>query len=140
MPPFGPFYPLVLQAVMNHAERLAELLAQRERVTRDFDVGGVWLIGRATELQCVAAMIAVDWQERRLPTAAAAGKLARYVRELHDGLAMHLDVAVPACCHAPPAATRPGVGEAKVWRPSLLGPRPAKCGVDHRKTRNRPSP
>jgi hypothetical protein len=139
MPPFGPFYPLVLQAVMNHAERLAELLAQRERVTRDFDVGGLWLTGRAAELQCVAAMIAVDWQEGRLPAAAAAGKLARYVRELHDGLAMHLDVAMPACCRALPV-THPGAGEVKVSRPSQLGAQPAKCGLDTKKTRNRPSP
>src|SRR5258708_8804001 len=138
MPPFGPFYPVIFQAVINHAERLAELLAQRERVTREFDAGALWLMGRAAELECVAAMVVVDWQEGRLPAEAAASKLARYVRELHDGLAMHLDVEMPACCHAP-LATSPGPGGLKHRRPSRLAAGPAKCGLDRHRMRNRSS-
>ncbi len=107
MTPFGPYYPLILQAVMNHAERLAELLARREQGQPTPDGGGAWLIGRAAELRCIAGIVAIDWHEGRLSAEAAACKLARYVRELHDGLAMHLDVAMPGCCRGRAEAPRP---------------------------------
>lgn len=109
MRPASPFYPLVLQAVLNHAARLGELLGQRERTASPFEDGSLWLTGRATELHCVAAMAAVDWHEGRLSAKAAAGRLARYVRDLHDGMAMHLDIATPSCCR-PPYETVPGIG------------------------------
>ena len=136
MVPFGPFYPLILQAVMNHAERLVDLLLERERLLGHFETGAVWLIGRATELQCVAAMAVVDWQEGRLTPEAAAGKLARYVRELHDGLAMHMDIEMPACCR-PLSQTLASDGPAIAagWRPARPGL--ARGTVATREARNR---
>jgi hypothetical protein len=98
MPPKGTRYPAVLQAVMNHAERLRGFLLERERKVRVGDPGASWIIGRAGEVQCVVALIALDWYEERYTGQEAAIRLSRYVREIHDGLAMHLDIAMPPCC------------------------------------------
>jgi hypothetical protein len=98
MPLFGPRYPVVLQAVMNHAQRLREFVEDRERRVRRGDPGAWWLTGRSGEIQCVVAIVALDWHQKRLSSEDAATRLARYLRELHDGLAMHLDVEMPPCC------------------------------------------
>jgi hypothetical protein len=98
MPTFGTHYPIVLQAVMNHAQRLRTFVEDREGRARPGDPGAPWLTGRAGEIQCVVALVALDWHQQRLSGEAAAVKLARYVREIHDGLAMHLDVGMPPCC------------------------------------------
>jgi hypothetical protein len=98
MPPVGPRYPVVLQAVMNHANRLRSFVEDRESRARPGDPGLPWLTGRAGEIQCVVALVALDWHQQRLSGEAAATKLARYVRDLHDGLAMHLDIGMPPCC------------------------------------------
>ncbi len=101
MPPFGTRYPVVLQAVMNHAQRLQTFIEERERRTRRGDAAGRWLTGRSGEIQCVVALVALDWHQQRISSEAAATTLARYIREIHDGLAMHLDVAMPPCCRGP---------------------------------------
>jgi hypothetical protein len=101
MPPFGTRYPVVLQAVMNHAQRLRSFLEDRESRARPGDAGTQWVIGRAGEVQCVVALVALDWHQKRLSGEAAATKLARYVKDMHDGLAMHLDVGMPPCCSVP---------------------------------------
>jgi hypothetical protein len=109
MTPGAPHYPPVLQVVLDHAARLAELLTQRERACTPEEAGALWLAGRATEVQCVAAAAAVDWHEGRRSAASAAGRLARYLRDLHEGLAIHLGVGMPSCCR-PPDDTVRGLG------------------------------
>jgi hypothetical protein len=107
MPPFGTRYPVVLQAVMNHAKRLRTVLEDRERRMHPCEPGACWLTGRAGEVQCVVALAALDWHQGRLTGDAAASKLARYVKDIHDGMAMHLDIGMPPCCRAP-LARAPG--------------------------------
>ena len=116
MPLTGTRYPVVLQAVMNHARRLRMFLEDRERRVHPNDAGAPWLIGRAGEVQCVVALIALDWHQERLSGEAAASKLAAYVREIHDGLAMHLDVGMPACCRLPLARASSRAADAKGLR------------------------
>ncbi len=111
MPPFGTRYPVVLQAVMNHAERLRSFIEDRERRARHGGSGERWLTGRSGEIQCVVALVALDWHQQRLSGEAAATKLASYVREIHDGLAMHLDIGMPPCCRGP---RRPCVAASRV--------------------------
>jgi hypothetical protein len=113
MPPNGTRYPAVLQAVMNHAQRLRMFLEERERRTHPNDAEAPWLIGRAGEVQCVVALVALDWYQERLSAQDAALRLSRYVRGLHDGLAMHLDVGMPPCCRLPLARTSPQPSETK---------------------------
>jgi hypothetical protein len=105
MASFGTRYPVVLQAVMNHAQRLRSFLDERERRMHPSDAGAQWITGRAGEVQCVVALVAIDWHQQRLSSEGAATTLARYVREIHDGLAMHLDIGMPPCCRAPLART-----------------------------------
>ena len=62
-----------------------------------------WFISGAAAL---VALVALDWHHKRLSGEAAATKLARYVKEIHDGLAMHLDVGMPPCCCVPEHGTR----------------------------------
>jgi hypothetical protein len=112
---FGSRYPIVLQAVMNHAQRLRTFLEERERAARPGDLALPWLTGRAGEVQCVVALVALDWHHQRLSGEEASAKLARYIKDLHDGLAIHLDVGLPPCCGvllsgrraAPPKTTAP---------------------------------
>jgi hypothetical protein len=113
MAPVGTRYPIVLQAVMNHAQRLRTFLNEREGRMRPGDAGLHWLTGRAGEVQCVVALIALDWHQDRLSSDAAAAKLARYVREIHDGLAMHLDIGMPPCCRMPLGRAAPKTGDVK---------------------------
>jgi hypothetical protein len=101
MPPNGARYPAVFQAVMNHAQRLRGFLEERERKAHPGDAGAPWLIGRAGEIQCVVALVALDWYHERVSGEDAALRLSRYLREIHDGLAMHLDVGMPPCCRLP---------------------------------------
>jgi hypothetical protein len=101
MSQLGTRYPVVLQAVMNHAERLRSFVDDREGRLRPGDAGASWLTGRAGEIQCVVALVALDWHQQRLSGEAAATKLARYVKDIHDGMAMHLDIGRPPCCRAP---------------------------------------
>jgi hypothetical protein len=99
MTPFGPYYPLVLDAVMRHAERLTDLLSLRERALSHRDPGWPWLIGRAAELRCVASVLGADWHKGRIPADVAAVELAQYLRQLHRGLAEHLRIRKPGCCY-----------------------------------------
>ena len=86
---------------MNHAERLRVFVEDRERRARPGDAATSWLTGRSGEIQCVVALVALDWHQQRLSGEASAVKLACYLREIHDGLAMHLDIGMPPCCRAP---------------------------------------
>jgi hypothetical protein len=108
----GTRYPVVLRAVMNHAQRLRSFIADRENHMSREDAAAPWLIGRAGEIQCVVALVALDWHQERLSTEAAAARLARYVKDLHDGLAMHIDVDMPPCCQSLQRGTAAGARRA----------------------------
>jgi hypothetical protein len=101
-------YPPILQSVMNHAWRLQEFFDAVEEQLEGRDSLEPWVIGRAGELQCFVAIVALDWHHKRTSDGEAAARLARYVRDMHDGIAMHLDVGLPPCCAGPngPAASR----------------------------------
>jgi hypothetical protein len=94
-------YPPELEAVLQHAQRLREFIGRKERGTYIVDAGGPWIAGRSGEIQCVVALMAIDWHEGRQTTAEAIASLNRYLRALHDGLAMHLDIDQPPCCRTP---------------------------------------
>jgi hypothetical protein len=98
---FSRRYPPELDAVLQHAQRLREFIARKERATYIFDPGGSWITGRSGEIQCVVAIVAMDWHEGRHCTDGAVVSLNRYLRGLHDGLAMHLDIEQPPCCRPP---------------------------------------
>jgi len=98
MSPFGPYYPLVLDTIMRHAERMTEVLVLYERVSKPDEPGHKWLGGRAAELRCVAAVLGRDWHDGRLSAGAAAVELARYIRDLHDAFTLHLGIDTPSCC------------------------------------------
>jgi hypothetical protein len=98
MTPFGPYYPLALESVMRHAERLTELLTLRERGVAPHDAGGAWITGRAAELRCVATVIGRDWHDGTVSADAAAARLAQHIKQLHEGLAEHLGLQWPSCC------------------------------------------
>jgi hypothetical protein len=98
MTPFGPYYPLALESVMRHAERLTELLTLCERRVAPHDAGGAWITGRAAELRCVATVIGRDWHDGTVSADAAAARLTRHIKHLHEGLAQHLGLRWPSCC------------------------------------------
>jgi hypothetical protein len=96
--PFGPYYPVVLDTVMRHAERQFELLRLRERMANRRDPGRLWLAGRARELRSVANLVARDWHDGRLSAVAAARELTRHIAFVHEGLARHVGIKRPSCC------------------------------------------
>ncbi|MGH7269291.1 MAG: hypothetical protein ACREJ3_02580 [Polyangiaceae bacterium] len=104
-------YPPALRDVIRHAERLKGLLIDRERSVYPFDAGGPWLTGRSGEVQCVVALLTMDWHEGRASTATTITEIGRYLRDVHDGLAIHLDIGMPSCCHPP---RRAGTSESLV--------------------------
>jgi hypothetical protein len=106
MSPFGTRYPAALQAALNHSQRLREVLAAREARMALDDPRAQWLIGRAGEVQCVVALVALDWHHERVTGEEAAARLGRYIRYLHDGMAMHLDIGSPSCCRLARARSR----------------------------------
>jgi hypothetical protein len=123
--PFGPYYPLVLDPVMRHAERMTELLMLRERISRPGAPGHAWLSGRAAELRRVAHVLGRDWHDGRLSAGAAAIELARYLRLNHEELAQQLNLERPSCCHIgfrPLAFTR-GDSERAMDRSRRASPR-----------------
>lgn len=95
--PFGPFYPPRLQSVVNHAERLSELLAKKLRGTPR-GAAHAWLVGRGDEIACFVEHVAREWSSGALAETAAAKALAEYLDALHVGLGKQLRIASPACC------------------------------------------
>ncbi len=91
-------YPVALESVIQHARRLQTFLDEREARVLPDDPMAPWIVGRAGEVQCVVAIVAIDWHQQRVSDEEAAARLGRYLREMHDGLAMHFDVAMAPCC------------------------------------------
>jgi hypothetical protein len=106
---FGPFYPPSLQAVVNHAERLSELLVVHELAPPTREWARVWMTGRADEIVRFTEHLVALWREGRLGDDEAAATLDGYLATLHEGLATHLRCPAPSCCEGSAATTaRPG--------------------------------
>ena len=102
---FGPFYPPALQAVINHAERLSELLGIHELAPPTQEWALVWMTGRADEIVRFVEHVVALRREGTLTDADAAATLAGYLAAVHEGLATHLKCAAPSCCVGDAATT-----------------------------------
>jgi hypothetical protein len=96
-----------LQTVINHAERLLQLLVIYEIAPPREEWARVWTIGRAGEVQAVAEDVVARWRCGPLRAAAAAASLQGYLDELHLGLSTHLGCRIPSCCLAILEVTAP---------------------------------
>ncbi len=113
IPCFGPFYPSVLQTVVNHAERLARALHEFEGEVlgslwsnpNDPTDAEVWLLGRGGEVEAFVGDLTREYAEGYFSAELAARTLQRYVDLVHEGLAHHFGARSPACC-ATAAATK----------------------------------
>jgi hypothetical protein len=105
MSPFGPFYPLRLQASVNHAERLAGVLVAEEARTHDARHVASWLVGRASELERFVDAVVQQWRARLRDEDAAADAVNEYVASLHEGLAGRLGITGPPCCRTDAVTT-----------------------------------
>jgi hypothetical protein len=104
MPGFGPFYPDTLQEVVNHAERLANLLRHMP-VPGAFDAASAWLTGRAEEIACFVGAMTRDWDAKRLSSDKCASGIGTYLDTLHRDLSARLGIAAPRCCSVVPELT-----------------------------------
>jgi hypothetical protein len=112
---FGPFYPAPLQEVVNHAERLAELLrtgrlvpAPRERLEplEPLDEWAMaWMSGREGEIRRFVEHTLARRASGKVDDAAAATVLAGYLASLHQGMARRLRLHRPPCCTGAGEAT-----------------------------------
>lgn len=102
---FGPFYPPALQAVVNHAERLSELLAIHELAPPTQEWAHAWMTGRADEVVRFVEHVAGLWQGGKVREAEAASTLDGYIAELHEGLSKHLGCEAASCCVGDEATT-----------------------------------
>jgi hypothetical protein len=105
---FGPFYPAPLQQVVNHAERLAELLRTGRLVSTPLDDwGAAWMSGREGEIERFLEHTLTRWTQGKVDDATAATILAGYLASLHEGMARRLGLHRPACCNGAGEATAP---------------------------------
>jgi hypothetical protein len=102
---FGPFYPPALQAVINHAERLSELLGIHELAPPTQEWALAWMTGRADEIVRFVEHVVALWREGTLKDADAAATLDGYLAAVHEGLATHLKCDAPSCCVGDAATT-----------------------------------
>jgi hypothetical protein len=121
-PLFGPFYPPLLQGVINHLEAFAALInTYRPKVT-DEPMASTWLLGRADELTALAIDVLESWRSGTLSDADAAGTLTRYLDDLHDGFRLNVHRAPLQCCRldldAPSTATAPLAAAPTVLAPT----------------------
>jgi hypothetical protein len=107
MSAFGPFYPPRLQQVVNHAERLSELLMAHELSPPEDEWAQAWVMGRVEEVARFTEHVTSSWRGGRLDEASAAKALAGYLATVHEGMAVRLGCTSPVCCAAAEATTRP---------------------------------
>jgi hypothetical protein len=111
-PTYGPFYPPVLQAAVDHAERLSSVLADM-RVARGRgragSVASAWLVGRVGEIETFVAQVVDEWRRRAVDERAAAAAVDGYLDLLHAGLRTHFGptLASLCCVENPSEPTRP---------------------------------
>ena len=108
MTPFAPPLPVVLRAVMAHAERFSELLDARERDLGAQEPPLAWTLGRADELRCLASLVNDDWRAGRMSPGQAAIELGLHLRSLHEGFARVAGLRSPSCCLDASEPTPPG--------------------------------
>jgi AcrR family transcriptional regulator len=122
---FGPFYPAPLQEVVNHAERLAELLRTGRLVSPLDDWAAAWMSGREEEIERFVEHTLTRRAQGKVDDAAAAAILAGYLASLHEGMARRLGLHRPMCCRAAGEATAlPPKGDA-ITRDVPLGLTPS---------------
>jgi AcrR family transcriptional regulator len=123
---FGPFYPAPLQEVVNHAERLAELLRSGRLVPGPIDDwAAAWMAGREEEIERFLELTMSGRDKGKVDDATAAAVVAGYLASLHEGMARRLGLRRPACCDAGSEQTaRPALGDA-VTREVPAGHTPA---------------
>jgi len=106
---FGPFYPAPLQEVVNHAERLAELLRTGRLVSAPLDRldewAAAWMSGREGEIRRFVEHTLARRASGKVDDAAAATILAGYLASLHRGMARRLRLVRPPCCMGAGEAT-----------------------------------
>jgi hypothetical protein len=103
---FGPFYPAPLQEVVNHAERLAELLRTGRLVSAPLDDwAAAWMSGREGEIERFVEHTLARRASGKVDDAAAATILAGYLASLHQGMARWLRLHRPRCCTGASEAT-----------------------------------
>lgn len=103
---FGPFYRAPLQEVVNHAERLAELLRTGRLVSVPLDDwASAWMSGREGEIERFLELTLTGRGRAIVDDAAAAAILTGYLASLHEGMARCLGLHRPACCNDAGAAT-----------------------------------
>jgi hypothetical protein len=95
---FGPFYPPALQTLVDHAERLADLLAVRELTLPVEEWAQAWTMGRADEIVRFTEHVVGLWERLRLGDGAAASMLEGYLAIVHEGLAIYFARKPPSCC------------------------------------------
>lgn len=107
MSTFGPFYPDLLQAAVNHAERLAAAVeASLDDVLNSpaFDPeqptnAEVWLRGRSEEIEAFVRDVVSDWRIGSLSLEIAAAVLERYIETVHRGMLSNVTEGKSlACC------------------------------------------
>jgi hypothetical protein len=123
---FGPFYPAPLQEVVNHAERLADLLRTGRLVSVPLDDwAAAWMSGREEEIERFLEYTLTRRAHGKVDYATAAAIIAGYLASLHEGMARRLGLHRPACCSAAGEATAlPPHGDA-ITREVPLGLTPA---------------
>jgi hypothetical protein len=99
MATFGPFYPPLLQDLVNHAERLATML-ERTPVPDAADVASAWIVGRAGEIECFVGAVLSDWGDARISRGHAFRAINAYLGDLHEDLPRRLGGRRPRCCNA----------------------------------------
>jgi hypothetical protein len=103
---FGPFYPAPLQEVVNHTERLAELLRTGRLVSAPLDAwAAAWMTGREGEIRRFVEHTLARRASGQVDDAAAAAILTGYLASLHQGMARRLRLVRPPCCTGAGEAT-----------------------------------
>jgi hypothetical protein len=92
-----PFYPSFLTEALRHAERLTGVLESLDPSRRG-PAAAKWLLGRASEVDCVVQLVISDWSAGQRSEVHAAQALNGYVSVLHRGLALHFGELAPPCC------------------------------------------
>jgi hypothetical protein len=108
MSAFGPFYPPELQVVVNHAERLSDLLVAHELSPPTDEWAVAWVVGRANEVAELALDVTSSWRAGTLDVTSAAAVLRTYLASLHEGMARHLAHTPARCCLSEDETTNPG--------------------------------
>ena len=83
---FGPFYPAILQPIVDHAERLWALVAVHELAPPSDEWATAWLVGRSEEIARVASEVLRSWHEAKTRDTEAAAELQAYLALVHGGL------------------------------------------------------